>query len=151
MRSNRTTWFLSLLLIIGVFGKKIKFFLLLPKNGSTRGYLERVSQQEFISCYYLNQNIFTMKNQKLTVLDFKKEELVNLNDEDMMAIKGGYTSGPCVAISLKIYDEVKQNTKEASWWKCEKPTPNDQDFFVSQIQYPEATCASIPPLVIEVY
>ena len=94
-----------------------------------------------------------MKNQKLTVLDFKKEELVNLNDEDMMAIKGGYTSGPCVAISLKIYDEVKQNTKEASWWKCapKDTKPPEDDFKISKIQYPEATCATIPPLVIEVY
>ena len=97
-----------------------------------------------------------MKNQKLTVLDFKKEELVNLNDEDMMAIKGGYTSGPCVAISLKIYDEVKQNTKEASWWKCETPPPppkNDIDdkFIVTQHQIVNATCMSVPPVVIYGY
>lgn len=29
-----------------------------------------------------------MKNEKLTVLDFKKDQLVNLNEEDMMAVKG---------------------------------------------------------------
>ena len=95
-----------------------------------------------------------MKNQKLTVLDFKKEELVNLNDEDMMAIKGGYTSGPCVAISLKIYDEVKQNTKEASWWKCETPPPPKPDqtkFYVTKHQIGNVTCMSVPPVVVYGY
>lgn len=32
---------------------------------------------------------------KLTILDFKKEQLVNLNDEEMFKIKGGVSSFLC--------------------------------------------------------
>jgi len=85
---------------------------------------------------------------KLTVLDFKKEQLVNLNDEEMSAVKGGLSSIGC-SIASVAFSYVYG--KDASWWRCKKDTPPEPDFYISKIQYPEITCASIEPIVIEAY
>src|SRR5690606_23178808 len=126
----------------------MKVFLLLPKNGSDRPYLHHCSQRN--RNYYLIKKFIVMKNEKLTVLDFKKDQLVNLNEEDMTAVKGGHTSMPCFQMTIKIFDE----TKDASIWIC-KPKPPQPDpqgeFYITKHQFVGVTCASVPPIVIYGY
>lgn len=91
-----------------------------------------------------------MKNEKLTVLDFKKEQLVNLNEEDMMAVKGGLSTLPCIGIGLAFASLAYDFAREESYVHCKRDVePND--FFVTKHQVSDVGCYSVPPVVINAY
>ena len=91
-----------------------------------------------------------MKNEKLTVLDFKKEQLVNLNEEDMMAVKGGLSTLPCIGIGLAFASLAYDFAREESYLQC-KGGGEPGDFYVTQHQLSEISCYSVPPVVINAY
>jgi len=90
-----------------------------------------------------------MKNEKLTVLDFKKDQLVNLNEEDMMAVKGGESTLPCVGVGIAFGTLAYQFAKGESYVHCDKPEL--KPYNISEHQYSEISCASVPPVVIKGY
>jgi len=88
-----------------------------------------------------------MKNEKLTVLDFKKEQLVNLNEEDMMAVKGGFSSVPCVGLGIGFASLAYHFAKGESYIHCENEVYT-KNFNVTKEQFTDVTCYSVPPVVI---
>lgn len=68
-----------------------------------------------------------MKEKKeLKKLNLEKEEIINLNEYEMEAVKGGstykcYIETAISAIGLTI--ETYKLGKEESWWRCATPEP----------------------------
>lgn len=68
-----------------------------------------------------------MKEKKeLKKLNLEKEEIINLNEYEMDAVKGG-SSAVCISASAAVITAVKETYEfgEArSWWTCDgAPTP----------------------------
>lgn len=61
-----------------------------------------------------------MKEQKeLKKLNLEKEEIINLNEYEMDAVKGGSTWA-CSIASVALTYEIG---KDSSWWNCQTPAP----------------------------
>lgn len=81
---------------------------------------------------------------KLSVLDFKKEQLVNLNEEEMFKVKGGTSSIPCVRLGLAFGAAAYGFGVAESYWHCIGDGGGNEEYFTpTQIQFPEVTCASV--------
>lgn len=80
---------------------------------------------------------------KLTVLEFKKEQLVNLNQEEASAIKGGASSFVCAV------DSVRKGCfhKYEKWFGGRDEKPSDFQITDNYLGS-DITCASFPELVV---
>lgn len=87
-----------------------------------------------------------MKDSKLTVLDFKKEQLVNLNEEDMTAVKGGVddTTYQCIRWAITFMTAAVAEGEKASLWSCPEPEFKVTDNYLGD----DITCASSPDVII---
>ncbi len=90
-----------------------------------------------------------MKNErKTTVLEFKKERLVNLNDEEMFKVKGGNSTRVCTKTIREIWKICKKywpafELLEGDDSTIEKPFKVTDNYLGSDI-----TCASSPELIV---
>ncbi|QIK61406.1 rSAM-modified peptide [Dysgonomonas sp. HDW5A] len=57
-----------------------------------------------------------MEKKELKKIELKKDEVINLNNEEMGDLKGGSTWA-CATVTLVTYITY-DNTKERSWWSC---------------------------------
>ncbi|MCC8145534.1 MAG: TIGR04149 family rSAM-modified RiPP [Bacteroidales bacterium] len=65
------------------------------------------------------------ENKELKKLDLQKQEIINLNEQEMDSLKGG-SSAACVAsvtMTIQTAIETYNLGKEESWWNCPTTTP----------------------------
>lgn len=86
-------------------------------------------------------------------MDFKREQLVNINEEGMTTVKGGVSTWPCARGGLFFAGVAYGYGKYESYWHCGNGGGGAEtgDFYISKIQSDEVTCATIDWVQIQGY